>query len=139
MDMSIFEDKTKVPTLDELKKALGEKHTLWEQIRTYLLNLYPEAKEEWNFPGKKYGCNFRMKDKKRAILYFLPRDGFFKIAFVFGQKAYKHIMESTVAENIKKDLSEARVYVEGRGVQIVVNDSKIFPDIHQLIEIKLAH
>ena len=100
---------------------------------------YPRATEEWNFPGKKYGWSFRIKDKKRAIIYLLPRDGFFMVAFVFGQKATDEIMKSDVDEKIKKELSEARKYEEGRGIRITFDDKGILTDIKKLIEIKLSH
>ena len=100
---------------------------------------YPDGKAEWNFPGKKYGWSYRIKDKKRAILYFLPLDHYFKVAFVFGQKAFDQIMESPISDRIKKELSEAPKYAEGRGIRIDVKDELILPDIKGLIEIKLKN
>jgi len=54
------------------------------KIRDRVYEKYPEGFEEWNFPGKKYGWSFRIKDKKRAIVYLLPGDDAFMVAFVFG-------------------------------------------------------
>lgn len=87
--------------------------------------------------GEKYGWNFRIKDKKRAIIYFLPRDNYFKVAFVFGQKATDTIMESDVSPGIRNDLEKATKYAEGRGIRIDVKDNlrnlwlKLFKDCHQ--------
>ena len=67
MDQSIFMDKSHVPAEAELKKALGDKYSLWAEIRAQVLEKYPEGKEEWNFPGKKYGWSFRIKDIKLAF------------------------------------------------------------------------
>ena len=100
---------------------------------------YPDATEDWNFPGKNYGWSFRIKDKKRAIIYFLPREKYFKVAFVFGGKAMDFIMASDIAEEIKNDLQNAKVYAEGRGVSIDVEDDSNIADIKKLVEIKLAH
>jgi len=80
-----------------------------------------------------------MKNKKRNIIYFLPREGYFKVAFVFGQKAYIEVLESEVRESIKNELSEARFYAEGRGIRIDVNSEDILPDIKMLIGIKLEN
>ncbi|MCF8370622.1 MAG: DUF3788 domain-containing protein [Bacteroidales bacterium] len=139
MDKSIFEDKTIIPSDDDLKQALGEKYDWWKNLREFVLGHYPTAREEWNYPGEKYGWSFRIKDKKRAILYFLPRDGFFKIAFVFGQKATDQIMASNISESIKKDLNEARVYAEGRGIRIDVKEQGIITDLQNMVLIKLAN
>jgi hypothetical protein len=68
MDHSIFMDKSVRPAKDVLKGALGEQYILWKEIRDRVIQKYPDGIEEWNFPGKKYGWSFRIKDKKRLIL-----------------------------------------------------------------------
>ena len=139
MDISIFTDKTKIPTFDELISPLGTTYDLWMKIREVTLNLYPNGKEEWNYPGKKYGWSFRIKDKKRAILYFLPREGYFKVGFVYGQKGVDQVIASSVNESIKTDLLNAKKYAEGRGVIIEIRNESLLNDIKTLIEIKLAN
>ncbi len=62
-------------------------------------------------------CSFRIKDKKRA---------------------FEAIMESDIAEQTKSDLSNAKVYAEGRGIRIPVEDSSNLPDVFTLIDTKLA-
>jgi len=135
----IFSDKSHKPADEELGSVLGQTYQLWLEIRKMVLEKYPAGKEEWNYPGKKYGWSFRIKDKKRAIIYFLPKVGCFKVAFVFGQKAFNAVMESTVDEQIKSELQAAKVYAEGRGVRIDVKQEQVLGDIEKLVEIKLAH
>jgi hypothetical protein len=138
-DISIFSNKAIQPNDMDLAANLGTTYRLWIQIREFVYQKYPNGSEDWNFPGKNYGWSFRIKDKKRAILYFLPRHNYFKVAFVFGQKALDYIIETNISESIKKDLLAAKKYVEGRGVSIDVKDETIIPDIQKLIEIKLAY
>ena len=138
MEHSIFMDKSQVPTDAELRGVLGDKYKLWMEIRDRVYEKYPEGIEEWNFPGKKYGWSFRIKDKRRAIVYLLPRDGEFLAAFVFGGKAFEVIKESDVSAQIISDLESAKVCAEGRGVRIPVPDSSAQEDIFKLIDIKLA-
>jgi len=57
---------------------------------------------------------------------------------VFGQKATDQVMKSTINEAIKTELSNARVYTEGRGIRIDVTES-ILDDIKKLVEIKLVN
>lgn len=128
-EISIFTDKSKTPGTEDLELAIGQSFEWWKSIRDYVFEKYPAAVEEWNYPGKKYGWSFRIKDKKRAIVYLLPRDQFFKAALVFGKKVFEEILESPVSMDIKKDLKEARVYAEGRGVRIAVTDKKVLEDI----------
>ena len=138
-DYSIFMDKQIVPTNEELVTSLGATYKYWMQLKEYIFEQYPDGKEDWNFPGKKYGWSFRIKDKKRAIMYFLPREGYFKVAFVFGQKALDIILETDVDQNIKDNLLAAKKYAEGRGISIEVRDQSNISDIRKLVNIKLAN
>jgi hypothetical protein len=139
MDQKIFTDKKKMPNDDDLLEALGDTYPLWDLIREYVHLKYPKAIDEWHYPGEKYGWSFRVKDKKRAILYFLPGKKFFRVALVFGQKATDAIMQSSISAVIKKELEAARVYAEGRGIRLEVKDESIIEDIKQLIDIKIGN
>jgi len=139
MDQSIFMDKSVKPTESALKEALGDQYELWKAVRQRVIQVYPDGIEEWNFPGKKYGWSFRIRDKKRAILYLLPRLRGFVVAFVFGKRAYEAILDSDVSGPVKIELQQAKVYAEGRGIWIPVPDSSPLQDIFQLIDIKLAY
>lgn len=136
MNKSIFEEKSIEPTAEMLNNALKGNAVLWEKICDFVVMQYPAATKEWNYSGVKYGWSFRIKDKKRAIIYLLPRDGFFKAAFVFGQKAYAHIQNSEISEYIKRELSEARVYAEGIGIRIDVSEANM-DDVMNLVKTKL--
>lgn len=139
MDKSIFTNKINTPDELVLADALGFTFQWWMMIKDYVHEKYPKAMDDWNFPGEKYGWSFRIKDKKRAIIYLLPRDKFFKAAFVFGQKATDAIMASNISNAIKDELNSARVYAEGRGIRIDVKDETIMKDITLLIDIKLTN
>ena len=88
--------KTVKPTEIDLKDALGSTFSIWQLIRDFTKLLYPTAIEEWSFSGDKFGWSFRLKDKKRVLVYLLPRDSFFKVALVFGQNATDKILESNI-------------------------------------------
>ena len=89
---SAFMNKRAMPTEIELKEKLGSTYIIWNELKIYLNDNLKNPSEEWNYPGKKYGWSFRMKSKKRNIIYFLPKDRFFKVAFVFGQRAFDKVM-----------------------------------------------
>ena len=131
-------DKGKLPTQKDLLAALGKSYRFWKEI-TEMVNIkYPGAFSEWNYPGPKYGWSFRMKDKKRVIIYLLPRAKTFMAAFVFGQKAVETIMSSEISEAIQPGLKSSKVYGEGRGIRIEVKSESVLKDIGLLIDIKLA-
>jgi hypothetical protein len=135
---SIFTQKLETPTSVQLQEALGETYAYWQIFAEHTKKLYPEATEEWSFTSEKFGWSFRIKDKKRVIIYLLPRDKFFKVAFVFGQKATDSVLESQVSESIKSELSAAKPYAEGRGIRIDITNATLLNDIKLLINIKLS-
>ena len=83
--MSVFPDRQ--PTLDELKEKLGSSFPIWNDIKQLIIENYLSVSEEWFTSGKKYGWSFRMISKKRRIVYFQPREEYFYVAFIYGQKA----------------------------------------------------
>ncbi len=135
---SIFTDKNIEPAIDQLHQGLGESFHIWKHLQEFTVSQYPEAVGQWHFSGEKFGWSYRIKDKKRVLLYLLPRDQFFKAAFVFGQKAFDQIMESRISETIKTELKEAKKYAEGRGIRIEVKDTSNLQDLEQLIRIKIS-
>lgn len=139
MDSSVFMNKVLKPDSAELQKALGIKYYLWMDIRDYVFEKYPKATEEWNYSGAKYGWSFRIKDKKRAIIYLLPREQSFGVALVFGEKATNQALGSLISPSIKKEIEAAPVYAEGRGFRVEVANERILPDIKKLIDIKLMN
>lgn len=136
---SIFTDKNKKPTSKDLENGLKKTFPIWNGIVDFTKKNDPGATGEWNFSGEKFGWSYRIKDKKRVLIYLLPRDKFFKAAFVFGQKATDRIMESDISESIKKELKLAKPYAEGRGIRIEIKDSSLVADIQKLVQIKISN
>jgi len=135
---SVFIDKELIPCDEDLKTSLGATYVFWKVLVDYVHSVYPKTIEEWYF-FKSAGWNFRLKDKKRAIIYLLPRENFFKVVLVFGHKASDEVLKSEVAIEIKTELETARVYAEGRSIQIEVKEEKTVNDIKILINIKLEN
>lgn len=136
---SIFTDKAITPTEAQLKTALGETYVHWQTLANYTLSLHAEAKTVWHYSGEKFGWSFRINDAKRVLIYLLPRDQFFKVAFVFGQKATDTVLKSDIADSIKNELMAAKPYAEGRGIRIPINNESQINDIKQLITIKISN
>lgn len=136
---SFFTQKAVKPTKEDLQKALGDTFELWTTLAEFTKNAYPDSFEEWKYSSEKYGWSFRISDKKRVLIYLLPRDNFFKVAFVFGQKATDEILDSNISESIVKEIKLAKVYAEGRGIRIEIKNKSIINDIKKLIKIKIEN
>lgn len=135
---SIFIGKENKPTSIHLAAVLGRSYNLWQEMEAFVKAVYPAAITEWNFFNIKYGWNFRIKDKRRVIIYMQPQNKYFMASFVFGQKATEAIMKSGVSDPIKLELTNARVYAEGRGIRIAIKNKKIMNDLKELVKIKCS-
>ena len=139
MAMSLFDDKSKQPTKQMLAKALGKQYQLWTDIAEYVVEKYPRATEEWKYPGVKYGWSFRLKDKKRNIIYMGPREDHIMVAFAFGDKGVEDVQNSKLPQSIKDELQNAKKYPEGRGIRLQVRNKADVANIKTLVDIKLAN
>jgi hypothetical protein len=139
MALSIFEDKSKEPVDNDLRNALGNTYELWNGIKNFVLRHYPAAEEEWKHAGQNYGWGFRLKDKKRVIVYLTPAHRFFRFSLVLGEKATQNALNSKISLTTKTAIKAAPVYAEGRGFRLEIKDNKFIEDIKALILIKLEN
>ncbi|MBL8015898.1 MAG: DUF3788 family protein, partial [Ignavibacteria bacterium] len=74
-DRSPFTDKNSEPGPTDLKPVLKNTAKLWQHLEKYTVAAYHAAIGKWNYPGEKYGWSYRISDKKRVLIYLLPRNG----------------------------------------------------------------
>jgi hypothetical protein len=60
------------------------------------------------------------------------------VAVVLGERAYELAMAASLPAAIKKMLSEAKPYAEGRGIRFPVDSVSGVPVVAKLVEIKTA-
>jgi hypothetical protein len=136
---SIFMEKSVVPTLEDASQVVPN-FADWKTLMDCVLEHSPQAVAEWKIPAKSYGWSFRLRDKKRNIIYFVPHDDRFTIGFVFGQVATDAVLaHPEIPFEWKKTLIEAKVYAEGRVLGIEVYNSEPVAAIKELIKIKIKN
>lgn len=116
MSSSIFDNQQVAPELQALREVLGETYIFWEDIKSHIEATYGSVTEEWKFYGQKSGWLLKVLLKKRNLFFFVPLKGYFRLSFVFGDRAVASIEASDLPEQIKDNLRKARKYAEGRGV-----------------------
>lgn len=139
MALSIFDNKKNLPDQKELLSVLENTYKHWTEIKEFLKEEYSEVTGEWKYVGKNYGWGFRLRDKKRVVVYLTPCDGYFKFSILFCEKATAEALNSNISKETKINIESSKVYAEGRGIRIDVKDSKPIKDIKKLIVIKLQH
>jgi signal transduction histidine kinase len=139
METNVFMDKSIQPDDRRLAHVLGEKATFWETIKQHIAQKHGEVTEEWKFYNTKSGWTLKVLLKKRNLFFFTPLSGYFRLAFVFGDKAVSAVEKSDLPEALKNELKNARKYAEGRGIRIEVKSRKDVEHVKKLIDIKVGN
>jgi hypothetical protein len=138
MAASIYHDKLHEPNDKMLSTDLGETKQYFDQIGIFIKNKYGNLRSEWKFYNQKSGWILKMFNNKRNVMFIVPCEKYFRTAFTFGEKATLAIHESEISDNVKRDLSEAKKYAEGRTIQIEIRNAADLDMIMKLIRIKLS-
>jgi hypothetical protein len=126
----------KPPSDTELAGFLGSASGLWTEIVRTIEEGFPPLNAEWRPSRADFGRICLLQQKKRTLLYLTPESGSIRIAIVLGERAFGTAMTSNLPAAIKKMLSEARPYAEGRGIRFPVSKSSNIPVVRKLVEIK---
>ena len=137
MSENVFLLKEVKPTEELIKANLLDNYSQLEEIRKFIDDTLGETQEEWKNYGKKIGWLLKKLYKKRNLFFITICSGYFKVTFVFGDKAVNSIVDSTISPTLKTALMEAMKYAEGRGLSIKVEDDKYLADIKMLLQIKV--
>jgi len=137
MAMSIFDDKSHIPSENDLTSVLGRAKLHWDGVKEHLAGRYAPLTYSWNFPGAKYGWSYRLIQKKRTILYMIPHRNHFAADFVLGEKAVQRALAGDLPDPIKNLMLSAKKYVEGRGVRCEVRTKKDVEIVKKLADIKM--
>ena len=140
MDTSFLFDKSTVPSQEKIEKLMGDASPHWEAICLFLKEEFGEILYDWKYYGKKSGWTLKSLLKKRNLFFFKPDNGSFKVVFVFGEKAVNAVNESDLPDDIKEELNNARKYVEGRALRILVTGKpEDVETIKELVRIKVKN
>jgi hypothetical protein len=133
----MFLDKLDKPNDEMLLAALGRSYKYWELIKNTLNDQYGKVNPEWKYYGAKSGWTLKMMLKNRNLFFFGAGDKYFKVAFVFGDKAVKAIEESDLPPALIREVKGAKRYMEGRVLRIEVKKKEQINSVIKLIEIKV--
>ena len=138
--MSIdFNNKQVMPDETSLASEIGETKEVLDQICKFIEAETGHLTWEWKHYGQKTGWTLKLLSKKRNLLFVGPENGYFIVAFVFGDRAVDAVVKSQLPETIKNELLNARKYAEGRGIRFEIRDDSQLESIKELIKIKLEN
>jgi len=131
-----FDDKAKAPDGKALTQGLGSSKKLWDEFVRHIAVEYSPVTEAWGFYK---AWSLRLKQKKRTIVYLLPRDNHFLCAFVYGGKATEAARQAKLPTAAMTAIEGAPVYAEGRGFRLEVRTAKDLATMKTLAAIKMAN
>ena len=136
MATSIFDEKAIIPNDSMVDMVLADKKELWDTLKSLIIENYQNVSQDWKYYSKKSGWSLIFKQNKRTLFYFIPCNEYFRIAFVFGEKATKAAEQSLIPVHIKETISAAPAYAEGRSFFVDVQDEKDLDPVLTLLKIK---
>jgi hypothetical protein len=139
MAASIYKEKLVEPDDKMLTFDLAETKNYLDRISYFIGSEYGDFKPEWKYYNNKSGWILKMFTKKRNVLFVVPCNKYFRVAFTFGDKATDMILNSGLPVQIKDDLLMAKKYAEGRTIQLEVKEESDLDNILEMIRIKLAN
>ena len=120
-----------------LSDALGQSYKYWEEIKNSLVDQYGTLTEEWKYYSASSGWTLKLLLKKRNLFFFAPCEKYFRIAFIFGDKAVSAVEESDLPARMVQELKSAKRYVEGRGLRLEIKKKADIKHVITLAGIKI--
>jgi len=139
MSSSVFSDKSIRPDDRQLAAALGRTYSLWIEIKSYVQAKYGELVEEWKYYSPKSGWILKSLNRKRNLFFFTPCQKYFRISFIFGDKAVAAIEKSDLPAAMIEEIKKAQKYAEGRGLRLEVRKRSDVEPVKKLLAIKVAN
>ena len=129
-------EKIKPPTNSELEAVLGGAVDLWQGIVNAVEKSVSPLNKQWKPSKAEFGRICLLQHKGRTLLYMTPDEQKIVIAVVLGERAVAIAVNSKLPVRIKKLITAARPYAEGRGIRFPVSSAKDIPTVTQLVAIK---
>ena len=139
MSANVFIDKLAKPDDQALVRALGKTYPLWAEIEKHIATTLGKSVEEWKYYGLKSGWTMKTLYKKRNLFFFTACKGYFRIAFVFGDRAVAEIVTSDLPKAMIEEITNAKKYAEGRGIRIDVKTRRDVESVKKLIAFKVMN
>jgi len=134
----IFIDKSSPPSESMLREALGFSNACLDELQIFLTEKLGEIKPDWKLYSPKYGWTLKILHKKRNLCFISPQKNYFRLSFVFGDKAVAEIEKSTIPKADIERLVNARKYMEGRGILFEIHDDSEIETLKKLFEYKIG-
>ena len=136
MPLSAFGDKSRAPSDEDLRAALGRAYTPWKALVALVGERVVPITELWGFTSRNTGWGLRLCHRDRIILYMTPQHQQFLVSLVLGEKAIAAAHAVRLSAAVREAIAAAPRYAEGTGVRMTVTSSRQLPGLAALAQIK---
>ena len=127
-DAIVFVDKSVQPGDTQLETTLKTVYPCFVALREATENLI----QEWKYYNRKSGWIFKIREKKKAVLYLTPLENTFNIGMALRESERDTLIDSPISGELDVDLSSLRKYSEGYGLRFTVRNEN---DLNMLLRI----
>jgi hypothetical protein len=112
-------DKETRPLEEDVLKFIGERASLWTELRQYLATHYDHI-PELDFGGKKYGWEIRYRKSGKTLVTLYPEKGAFTALVVAGKNEVEKINEvlATLSPAVRDIFQNTKQLHDGRWLWI---------------------
>jgi Protein of unknown function (DUF3788) len=122
----------KPPTASEVATLLGESYAQFK-----VLTSGPGAASEWRRYSKAGPWVLRVREGDRTLFYIAPQSGHCEVTVVLGERAVAAALAGRVEKKLHSSIRDAKSYVEGRPVRVLVRTNADVKAVQELVAVKL--
>jgi hypothetical protein len=127
------ETPSEPPDEKELAKVLGPAQALLDALTSV-----PGRIVEWRRYSKRSPWVLRVSQGGKPVIYLQPEDGALKATVLLGARAAESALAGRVATRFHDAIRTAKVYPEGRPVEVRVKRTSDVAGVEALVAVKLA-
>jgi hypothetical protein len=120
------------PSASDVAVLLGKAHAHFQ-----VLTSRTGVACEWRRYSKTAPWVVKVVEGDRTLFYIAPKPGHFEVTVVLGERAVAAALAGRVAKKLHSSIREARAYVEGRPVRVLVRSQADVRAVEQLVAVKL--
>lgn len=136
MEKHLLREKEVVPTVDILKKELGDLYPVYEHLIDVVSSDAFSLEHQWNWynDGKAWLC--KVTFKKKTILWLSLWEGYFKTGFYFASRHSDKIYQLDISPGLLEDFRNSKPI--GKLIPMIVDVScrEQIDDVIKLINFK---
>ena len=120
------------PTVSDVSALLGKSHAHFQ-----VLTQRTGAVCEWRRYTKAAPWVLKVSEGGRTLFYIAPKAGHFEVTVVLGERAAAAALAGRVGKKWHASIREAKAYVEGRPVRVLVRTKADVRAVEDLVAVKL--